>query len=300
MELRQLLYFSTIARVGGFRRAADQLSVSQTTISQQIKLLEQELHVKLFERNRRQVALTQAGHAFLERSEQVLADLRAARDEALEFAGVERGHVTIGTITPNPMRWMPHLLAEFKRLHPHITMSLVERSSEQLLKLLRAAEVQVAWLITPVDGVRGMRFQRLFTAEFVLLMPPEHPLALAGRSTVAVEELADQPLILPPPGPSRSIVDDAFRGHGAEPLVSFEATDPAIRIALATEGLGLALASERTASMLRPLRLEGVSMLHSAVLAWTERGVQTRAAAQFVDFATAWTRSLYAGEAHTD
>jgi DNA-binding transcriptional LysR family regulator len=298
MEFRQLQYFTTIARVGGFRRAADQLNVSQTTLSQQIKLLELELHVVLFERSRRQIELTQAGHAFLERSEQILTDLRVAREEALEFADVERGHVNIGTITPNPMRWMPHLLAEFKRLHPNINMTLVERSSEQLLKLLHGSEVQVAWLITPVDGVPGLRFQRLFTAEFVLLVAPTHPFALRGQSTVSVEQLADEPLILPPPGPSRAIIDEAFRSHSIEPRVTFEATDPAIRIALATEGLGLALASERTATKLRPLRIEGVSMRHSAVLAWTERAVHTRAAARFIEFASAWTRALYEEQEH--
>ena len=191
------------------------------------------------------------------------------------------------------MRWMPSLLATFKRLHPNVSMTLVERSSEQLLKLLYESEVQVAWLITPVDGVPGLHFHRLFTAEFVLLAPPSHPLAREARATVSIEQIADEPLILPPPGPSRAIVDDAFRARGIEPRVTFEATDPAIRIALASEGLGLALASVRTSTQLVPLRIEGVSMLHSAVLAWTERGVHTRAAALFVDFATAWTRSLY-------
>ena len=138
MELRQLEYFSTIARVGGFRRAANQLSVSQTTLSQQIRALEQELHVELFERSRRQISLTFAGQVFLERSERILSDLRVARDEVLELSGVEHGHLRIGTMTPNPMRWMPHLLAEFKRRHPNITLTLVERASEQLLRLLHA------------------------------------------------------------------------------------------------------------------------------------------------------------------
>ena len=106
----------------------------------------------------------------------------------------------------------------------------------------------------------------------------------------SVEQLVDEPLILPPPGPSRAIVDQAFRARGFEPRVSFEATDPMIRIALASEGLGLALASERTPSELHPLYVEGVSMQHSAVLAWTERGLLTRATAVFVEFATSWTR----------
>ena len=100
---------------------------------------------------------------------------------------------------------MPRLLAEFKRRHPNISVTLVERPSEQLLKLLHASEVQVAWLITHVDGAPGLRFQRLFTAEFVLLAVPTHPLAREGNGTVAIAQLVDQPLILPPAG---TIEDD--------------------------------------------------------------------------------------------
>ena len=81
MELRQLQYFNTIAHVGGFRRAAHQLGVSQTTLSQQIRLLERELHAELFERSRRQISLTLSGTLFLERSERILAALRVACDE---------------------------------------------------------------------------------------------------------------------------------------------------------------------------------------------------------------------------
>ena len=275
MELRQLQYFNTIAHVGGFRRAAHQLGVSQTTLSQQIRLLERELHAELFERSRRQISLTLAGTLFLERSERILAALRVACDEVQELSGAEHGHLSIGAITPNPWHWMPRLLAEFKRRHPNISVTLVERPSEQLLKLLHASEVQVAWLITHVDGAPGLRFQRLFTAEFVLLAVPTHPLAREGNGTVAIAQLVDQPLILPPPGPSRKIFDQALRAHGIEPRVTFEATDPAIRIALAREGLGLALASERTASAAMPPPRSGsahaVFRRPGVERAWAER-----------------------------
>ena len=72
--------------------------------------------------------------------------------------------------------------------------------------------------------------------------------------------------------------------------MTFEATDPAIRIALAREGLGLALASERTASELCRLHIQGLHMQYSAVLAWSEHGLNARATAVFAEFATGWTR----------
>jgi len=133
VEFRQLQYFTTIAKLGGFRRAADELGVSQATLSEQIKQLEGELRVPLFERNSRHLAVTEAGLALLERAEQVLFEIRAARHEMLEFADLERGFVAVGTVAPSGLQaWLPRLLATFKRLHPHVQLTLVEQTIEQL------------------------------------------------------------------------------------------------------------------------------------------------------------------------
>ena len=81
MELRQLQYFAAIARLGGFRRAAEDLGVSQSTLSEQIKLLEREVRVSLFDRDSRNVTLTEPGHALLERADRILFEVSAARAE---------------------------------------------------------------------------------------------------------------------------------------------------------------------------------------------------------------------------
>ena len=88
MELRQLQYLARIARVGGFRRAADELDMSQATLSEQIKLLEQEVGVRLFERGSRMLTLTEPGRVLLERAERVLEEVKTAQQEMLEFAQV--------------------------------------------------------------------------------------------------------------------------------------------------------------------------------------------------------------------
>src|SRR5919199_5911035 len=107
MELRQLQYLSCIARVGGFRRAADELDISQATLSEQIKLLERELGVRLFERGARTVSLTEPGRVLLERAERILEEVRSAYTEMQEFAHVDRGQLVFGTVTGVATVWLP-------------------------------------------------------------------------------------------------------------------------------------------------------------------------------------------------
>ena len=118
VELRQLQYLARIARVGGFRRAADELDMSQATLSEQIKLLEQELGVRLFERGGRNLSLTEPGKVLLERAERVLDEVRAAQAEMQEFAHLDRGQLLFGTMSGVGTAWLPSFLAAFMRQHP--------------------------------------------------------------------------------------------------------------------------------------------------------------------------------------
>ena len=111
MELRQLQYLARIARVGGFRRAADELDMSQATLSEQIKLLEHELGVRLFERGSRTLTLTEPGRVLLERAERILEEVKTAQEEMLEFAHLNRGQLIFGTMTGVGSVWLPGFIA---------------------------------------------------------------------------------------------------------------------------------------------------------------------------------------------
>ena len=113
MELRQLQYLRYIARVSGFRRAADELDMSQATLSEQIKLLEQELGVRLFERGGRALSLTEPGNVLLQRAERILDEVKAAHAEMQEFAHLDRGQLIFGTMTGVGTVWLPSFLAAF-------------------------------------------------------------------------------------------------------------------------------------------------------------------------------------------
>src|SRR2546428_11095879 len=125
--------------------------MSQATLSEQIKLLEQELGVRLFERGGRNLVLTEAGKTLLARAERVLEEVKAAQEEMPEFAHLDRGQLIVGTMTGNGPLWLPALLAALMRQHPPLELALVERVRRVLLRMLEAGEVHVACILIPTE-----------------------------------------------------------------------------------------------------------------------------------------------------
>jgi len=297
VELRQLQYLRHIARVSGFRRAADELDMSQATLSEQIKLLEQELGVRLFERGGRNLSLTEAGKTLLARAERILEEVKAAQEEMLEFSHLDRGQLIVGTMTGNGPFWLPGFLAAFMRQHPHLELTLVERVSGVLLKLLEAGEVHVACILVPSESPEtpaGIELRPVYSRELVVVVARHH--RLAERDSVSLEEVAQERLILTSADEApRRVVDRAFAAQGLQPQVSFEADDPMTLIGLAAEGIAVGITGDniarRNAERVVALPIEGVRMRYSMALAWSERGPHTRAMATFLDFATDWLSS---------
>jgi DNA-binding transcriptional LysR family regulator len=296
VDIRQLEFFLTIARLGGFRRAALELNLSQPTLSEKIKQLEQELRVPLFERSTRHLALTVAGQALFGRADRILREMRAAREEMEEFADLARGYVAVGVQAPSgSFQWIPPLLAAFTERYAHVHLTLFERTHQQLLESLHNGEFHVAWLLVP-DGSEhdpaGLILHRLYSRELVLVVPAGH--RLAHETSITLDQLADEPLILPRLGePTRTVLDKAFQTKGVEPSIRCEVTDPVTLIGLAAAGLGIAISSEtvvrRSGADVITLKLEGVHMVYAVALGWTDRGVRTKAVAAFVEFARMWS-----------
>jgi len=294
MELRQLQYLRHIARVSGFRRAADELDMSQATLSEQIKLLEQELGVRLFERGGRNLALTEAGKTLLARAERVLEEVKAAQEEMLEFAHLDRGQLIVGTMTGNGPFWLPSFLAAFMRQHPHLELTLVERVSGVLLRMLEAGEVHVACILVPTehpDVPPDIFTREVYCRELVVVVSPSH--RFAQRTSVTLEEVAQERLILTTPEEApRRVVDRAFRAHGLQPQVSFEADDPMTLIGLAAEGIAIGITGDhiarRNAERVVAVTIPGIELRYSMALAWSGRGPHTRAVSTFIDFAAEW------------
>ncbi|WP_370966304.1 LysR family transcriptional regulator [Amycolatopsis sp. cg9] len=222
MELRQLRYFVAVAEELHFGRAAERLHIVQPAVSQQVRRLERELGVPLFERTTRAVSLTEAGGRFLPHARAVLAAADRAADSVAEFRSAGP-LVRLGTSEGLGDR-LDVLLTEFTRRAPEVPVELVHAPTAQRLQRVRDGSLDA----TIVRGDRpapGLDFSLLWTDEVLVALPATHP--LAESAVVPFASLASLPARLSPPERNRplyELVVSCCREAGFEPLLGKEFT----------------------------------------------------------------------------
>jgi LysR family transcriptional regulator, hydrogen peroxide-inducible genes activator len=193
LSIRQLQYIVAVADTLGFHRAAERCGVSQPTLSSQVQKLEDVLGVRLFERDRRRVLVTTAGHPIIAHARTVLVGLedllRAARETTEPLAGTLRLGV-IPTIAPYLLPWITPAIA---KRWPKLRLSLVEQKTDELLADLRAGELD-AGLLAVVDGMDDLASEVVLEDPFVAALPSAHP--LAKKKQVSIAELEREPVLL--------------------------------------------------------------------------------------------------------
>src|SRR5271155_2959062 len=195
MELQQLRYFCAIAETGNFSRAAQQTHVSQPSLSQQIRKLEDELGARLFDRLGRSVRLTELGRAFLPRARGGLRELEAARGDVLERKASIGGTICVGVIPTIAPYFLPPMLTAFSRQHPEARVTVIEEITPLLLEKLKAGEMDVAIVALPLPA-RGHEFETvpLLTEKLYAVLPNRHP--LAREAGLSLGDLSEEPFLL--------------------------------------------------------------------------------------------------------
>lgn len=243
MELRQLRYFEAVARHGHFGRAAEEVYVTQSALSQQIGRLEAELGVALLSRTPKGVELTPAGAELNEHAEAVLARVEVARAAIDAHRGAARGAARIAA-TPQDSARLPSALVAFHRAHPEIQVSLRHGSPGTLAELLRTKAVDVALLGVEERVPRlpaGVVARTVSEEPLRLVCPRGDP--LAGASGVAVDALRGVPAVLPERGSAlRDVILRACELAGFSPLPLFETSDAPTVFRLVAEGLAYSAA----------------------------------------------------------
>jgi DNA-binding transcriptional LysR family regulator len=190
VELRQLSYFTAVADELSFARAAERLHIVQPAVSQQIRRLERDLGVQLFDRTSRRVRLTAAGERLLAEARSVLAASDRMRQQAAELAS--GGLLRLGTSQGLGER-LPRLLAEVARSAPALRVELVSLPAEQRLTMVRAGRLDAAF-VRARPAARDLDLLPLWTEPLVAALPATHP--SAARATVELQQLRDLPLRL--------------------------------------------------------------------------------------------------------
>ncbi|HEX4579994.1 MAG TPA: LysR family transcriptional regulator, partial [Candidatus Dormibacteraeota bacterium] len=232
--------FIEVARVEHLGRASEALGADPSTVSRKIARLEQEIGVPLFERIGRSIRLTQAGKRFVGRAERLLADLREAVADAEGAVSAESGEVRVGFLHTVGARWLPERLARFLRAHPGVRFTLEEGTTAEVASGVLAGDFDLGILGPPPLNTPDLEMVPLFRERVAVVVPIGH--RLTGRSSAALTDLADEPLILPRSRSGlRKVIDDAFAAQGLTTKVAYEGDDFSIVQGLVEAGLGITL-----------------------------------------------------------
>ena len=251
MELRQLQYFVKVARKMHVTQAAEELHVAQSAVSRQIHQLESELGVQLFVQKGRKLQLTPVGRLFLSRVEEILNSLERAVIEVHEFLDPEAGEIRLAFPHSIGVNIVPSMAAAFRKNHPNVKFRLKQGKFNSLINMVADGEVDLA-MISPFpenhDLVAG---EILMNEELFAILPPNHP--LAGRNSLRLEELRNEPFVLFSEGYSlRTIVMDACMKAGFQPKVAFEGDETDTIRGLVAAGMGVSLLPEMALRFVSP------------------------------------------------
>lgn len=220
MELRHLRYFLAIAEVEHFSKAADTLHISQPTLSQQIKNLEEEIGTPLFDRLGRRVKLTEAGKNFSEYAKRALLEIKWGQQQIDELQSLQHGTLRIGAIHTFNTSLVPPIVAEFHEKYPAIRISVEEESTVEIANNISRGELDIGIAFSHAL-LPEIETDPLFEEEFVLAVRKDHP--LADQKTIEFKKLENVPLILVNEKTStRWLINEFFAEAGIKATVHVE------------------------------------------------------------------------------
>lgn len=241
MDQKKLEYFVTVAEELNFTRAAQQLHVTQSTLSAGIKALEQDLRAELLVRSTRSVRLTEAGSAFLPEARTAIEALDRARAAVEPLVTGLRGSLTVGVLSGLTIIDVPALAGDFHRRHPEVRLRTTtsQRGTSGLIEKMKEGHVDVAFVGADITDVH-LKVTAVKRYHVQLLVPTGHPLTL--RKKVSLKDIADEPFVDMPIGfGQRQIVDEAFTRAELSRHVLIEVSDITTIAECVANGLGIAL-----------------------------------------------------------
>ncbi|RZT91584.1 DNA-binding transcriptional LysR family regulator [Advenella incenata] len=244
MELRQIRYFQCVARELSFTKAARILHIAQPPLSRQIKMLEEELGVAVFERLGRGIALTDAGRYFLDQTEKMTQRLEETINATRRIGKNDRIWFGVGFVPSTLYGHMPALIRQLRQLNTLVEIGLVEMTTLQQFEALKSGRIDIG---VGRILIKDEEIERLVLTDepLVVALPITH--RLAGRVSVRLTDIMEEPLILYPAKPRPSYADhvlDLFRQKGYSPQIIQEVNELQTAIGLVTATIGIAIVPE--------------------------------------------------------
>lgn len=235
MELLQLQYFISVARLEHMTEAAHSLHVTQSSLSKTIQRLEEDLGVPLFDRTGRKLRLNENGNRFLRRAERALFELQQGKQEIRDLSNLEPDTLELAVTTASTL---PGILREFRKKLPDIHFHVQMLSTQEMVTLLERGEVDFCLASPPVEG-DDIGCQIVCTDHIFVAVPAGH--RLADRKSLSLIELKDEWFVGVKRGyGTRDLVDSVCQSAGFTPHYVYEGDEPARLIALVEAEIGLA------------------------------------------------------------
>ena len=244
MELRQLYYFVKVAETLNFSEAARSLFVTQSTLSQQIKQLEEEFGTALFERDSHSVSLTENGSRLLPLAKRTLQDARDCINQIKDLQEMVSGELIVG-VTYSFCPVLTETVKNFIDAYPGVKLRIVSKSSEELISMLRKREVDFVLAFKPNESYDDIESQILFDDRLSVILRNDHP--LAGRSSLRMEDLQRQKIALPAKGlQARNALDKSIDIVGQNLNICIELNEINILLDIVQSSHVLTILSEAT------------------------------------------------------
>lgn len=283
MELLQLQYFRTVARLEHMTRAAEELRVAQPALSQTIARLEADLGVPLFDRSGRSIRLNHFGAVFLNKIEAALVLIEEGRAEVSDLAGREGGRVHLSTTTH---KCFSDMIGSFISRHPDIKLQINQASTQEKIKQLRNGHIDFCITFPPLHekGIAGKKF---LTEHIKIAVPKSH--RFADRHSIDLAELADDPFIcIKEDNPFRQMTDSFCAQAGFKPNVVCEVDELSGIIHFIGTGIGVAFLPDTSFEVNElpfPLiTIDNPVCQRTYQIAWNEKRYLSRAACKFRDY----------------
>lgn len=237
--MNRYIALQKIIELGSFTKAADTLGYTQSSVSQMVASLENELSIKLLTRSRTGVKLTIEGAELYPFIERTILQYRAMQEKANEIRGLETGIIRVGTISSITCHWMPQLMKGFQELYPNVQFLFHQGDYSSIQEWIKIGAVDFGFITPP--AVTELQTVTVKNGEMLAVLPKSHP--LAAHSSIRLEEITKDPFILLEEGHYSEPIN-AFHAASLEPNIKYTLHDDYAIMTMVEAGLGISILAE--------------------------------------------------------
>lgn len=271
MDIKQLHYFIAVSEQMNFSKAAERLHISQPSLSNAIKKLEQEIGSPLLERNTRNLQLTEAGELLFERAKVIVKNMEVLKIEMDEVIVHGTRDITIG-VMESIKHWLPKVISNYKKDYPHMKIHLVDiLGSKRVKKSLKSYKTHLIITNQLMDDPE-LEVQTLYEERLVAVLPLHHP--LAQKDTLTISDICEEPFIISTEGfQTRRDILTSFEQAGKNINIQFEIERFETAVSLVREHLGVTILPENylqgpTAKTIVKKEIEGLNLSRNVYLVY--------------------------------